>query len=306
MQNYNTARQYYGKFCPARQQQATIFCFYYMPLYNTLMSDISHPLISVAIPVHNGAAYLGEALRSLLAQTYPHWRLTIHDNASTDDTRAVVGTFADPRIRLVKHDQFVPAWDNWNRCLRDVNGDFFQLLCADDFLHSHYFAEKIHLATMPKYADITLFSSNRTLISKSGKPLFTTGFAKNSGVFSRDDIINKMAQNANPIGDPSTGLVRTSAIGIFQFTEQYPFMVDLDFWLHILSHGKMMHTPTNLSYFRVSGNALSSQFFRNYCDSVRFYRKMTKSKLTGWQYYLGFINFTVRALCRHFIYLFNK
>ena len=100
--------------------------------------------IFVAIPVYNGAPYIGQAIQSLISQSYPHWRLTVYDNASTDATREVVQSFSDDRITLAVIDKTVAVWDNWNRCLSEVKSDFFQLLCADDALHPSCFEKKNH------------------------------------------------------------------------------------------------------------------------------------------------------------------
>ena len=47
---------------------------------------------------------LGEAVKSVLAQSYPHWELLVVDDGSTDGTRALVEGFADPRIRYLRND----------------------------------------------------------------------------------------------------------------------------------------------------------------------------------------------------------
>jgi len=61
------------------------------------------PLISVVMPVYNAEQYVGEAIASILAQTYPHWELIIVDDGSTDGSAGVVREFAarDARIRPI-------------------------------------------------------------------------------------------------------------------------------------------------------------------------------------------------------------
>ena len=61
------------------------------------------PTVHLICPVHNGARFLGEFLRSLAAQTHTDWRLWVLDDASRDDSAALVRACAaaDPRVVLL-------------------------------------------------------------------------------------------------------------------------------------------------------------------------------------------------------------
>ncbi len=63
---------------------------------------MKHPKVSILIPFKNTAAYLGECLESILAQTYTNWEVLAIDDQSTDSSEKIVNTFAqsDPRIRV--------------------------------------------------------------------------------------------------------------------------------------------------------------------------------------------------------------
>src|SRR5829696_8769351 len=59
------------------------------------------PAITVLMPAFNAAAFIAEAIRSVLAQDFSDFELLIVDDGSTDDTAAIVQGFSDRRIRLV-------------------------------------------------------------------------------------------------------------------------------------------------------------------------------------------------------------
>ena len=104
---------------------------------------------SVYIPVWNGAQWLPGAIESLLAQTYGDWELVIGDNASTDDAAAVVGAYRDPRIRYHSWSTFAEISENYNRTLLLCQGEWVQVLGADDRLHPtclERMSERIDLA----------------------------------------------------------------------------------------------------------------------------------------------------------------
>ena len=56
--------------------------------------------IAVVIPLYNHAAYIGDAIRSVLAQTRTVDKIVIVDDGSTDDSVEIVRAFAEPRIEL--------------------------------------------------------------------------------------------------------------------------------------------------------------------------------------------------------------
>ena len=55
-------------------------------------------LVSIIIPVHNGAATLGETLDSLYSQSYANLEIIVIDDASVDDTQTVLNAHHDPRF----------------------------------------------------------------------------------------------------------------------------------------------------------------------------------------------------------------
>jgi glycosyltransferase involved in cell wall biosynthesis len=87
--------------------------------------------------VYNGEAFLGEAIDSLLAQTYTDFELIISDNGSTDGTREICLDRAgrDPRIRFFRNDENVGAMKNFNRTVELARGELFKWAAHDD-LHA--------------------------------------------------------------------------------------------------------------------------------------------------------------------------
>ena len=86
--------------------------------------------ISCIIPVYNGAAYLSEALDSILAQTFPVAELILVDDGSTDAT-AVVAAGYSHRVRYIRQDNKGPGSAR-NAGLAVATGEFISFLDADD------------------------------------------------------------------------------------------------------------------------------------------------------------------------------
>jgi hypothetical protein len=96
----------------------------------------SHPSVSVVIPCYNYAAYVGGAIDSALTQAGVDVEVIVVDDASSDDSVAVVGAIAarDPRVRLVEHAVNRGPVDTFNDGLALARGDYVVRLDADDLL----------------------------------------------------------------------------------------------------------------------------------------------------------------------------
>lgn len=97
------------------------------------MTAPARPLVTIAIPTYNRAdGYLPEALAAAVGQTYAPLEILVVDNASTDDTEAVVKTFAHPGLRYVRQSANRGAFPNFVTCLQKAKGTYFLMLHDDD------------------------------------------------------------------------------------------------------------------------------------------------------------------------------
>jgi glycosyltransferase involved in cell wall biosynthesis len=123
----------------------------------------SRPLVSVLIPVHNGADYLDECVDSVVSQTYGSWELLIVDNASTDATReiAAVRAASDPRITLAARDEFIDVVASFNRAFRlmPAAARYCKPLSADDLLLPDCLELMVDLAE--RHPEVGLVSAHR-------------------------------------------------------------------------------------------------------------------------------------------------
>ncbi len=90
--------------------------------------------ISICIPTYNRAGFLKECIESVLMQNYALYELIICDNQSTDDTRSVIESFADTRIKYYYNEQNYGLWGNHNECIKKANHDWILFLHSDEIL----------------------------------------------------------------------------------------------------------------------------------------------------------------------------
>jgi len=92
---------------------------------------MSHqPLVSVIVPTYNCATCIGEAIKSVLSQTYGTFEIIVVDDGSTDDTKAVLAPFASRIKYLYQQNQGQAAARNAG--IRQTRGEFLAFLDADD------------------------------------------------------------------------------------------------------------------------------------------------------------------------------
>lgn len=125
--------------------------------------------ISVIMPAYNVAAYIEEAIRSVIAQTYSAWRLLVLDDGSSDGTVEIVERLAeqDSRITLIRNEENCGAARTRNRGLELCHEGYVAFLDSDDRWHPEKLAVQMDLAAQTG-ADI-LYTSY-AIIDTDGKP----------------------------------------------------------------------------------------------------------------------------------------
>ena len=97
-------------------------------------------LVSIGMPVYNGAQFICNALDSLLSQNYEEFKLIISDNASTDETQEICQEYAarDERIRYYRNPINMGASWNFNRVFDLSSDEYFMWASCDDYWDSKY------------------------------------------------------------------------------------------------------------------------------------------------------------------------
>jgi glycosyltransferase involved in cell wall biosynthesis len=128
------------------------------------------PRVSVGLPVYNGAAYLREALDSLLAQDFEGFEVIVSDNASTDETSEIARDAADrdPRVRYVRNERNLGAAGNYNQLVHLAKAPYFKWAAYDDLLApSHLRRSVATLDAAPE--DVVLCYPRTTIIDGEGR-----------------------------------------------------------------------------------------------------------------------------------------
>lgn len=267
-------------------------------------------LINIVIPTHNGAKTIGRTIQSVLNQTFDDWSLYIIDNASEDNTREIVTAFNDSRIQLIKNPSNIGFEGNWNKALKYSTSKYFKLLPDDDLLHSEALARAIQV--LEDKNDVVLVGSRRLIIDENDRGQLVRGYGKLVGKkVSKKDFIKALVHYAsNPIGEPGSTVVRSSAIGkSFKFNMSIPLFIDVDFYLHVLESGHLYYMNDVLYKFRVWSRSYSvANEKKQKEDYTAFYDKtFTENEfLHSYDRLIYNINFSKNHLLKKFYYSFTR
>jgi glycosyltransferase involved in cell wall biosynthesis len=223
------------------------------------MTTKGNPLLSVVIPVYNGMPYLRDTVESVLPQLTPDMELIVRNNGSSDGTAAYLESLSDSRIRVIHCTETVSAGENWSAVCRLATGSFTKVLCADDTVLPGGLDRQLKAAF--EHPDAALVASRRRVIDETGRVIIRrhglpglTG-TRNGAAATKDAIM----KGNNPFGEPSSTLFRTDALLLeLPFTEEFPYLTDLDMYVKVLRHGSFVGLDTVDATFRLSSTSWSS------------------------------------------------
>ncbi len=170
------------------------------------------PLVCIVIPVYNGEKFIGEAIDSIINQTYSNWECHVINNVSKDRTAEIVQEYtkSDSRVILHNHTDFFPIVNNWNRTVQYVpeNAVYFKMVQADDWIYPNCLEEMVSI--MEKHPSAGICSSYRIdgkIVNCDGLDFYDGQFYDGSKM-----LIRHLKQEIDLTGSITTLLFRLSAL----------------------------------------------------------------------------------------------
>jgi glycosyltransferase involved in cell wall biosynthesis len=97
------------------------------------MKLINNPLVSIVINCYNGEKYLRQSIESILDQSYQNLELIFWDNHSTDQSKNIIKSYDDKRIKYFFSQNHSTLYQARNLALKECKGDFISFLDVDDY-----------------------------------------------------------------------------------------------------------------------------------------------------------------------------
>ncbi len=208
-----------------------------------LLNNNMSPVISVIIPVYNGAQYVTEAISSVLAQTFNDWELIIIDDGSTDETLTLLNQFQDARIKIIsrEHRGLIASL---NEGLALAQGEFIARLDADDICLPYRFEKQLVVFANP---EIALVGSWAYKIDADGQEF---------GVMSYPPAdyhsIKKYFLKHNPFIQSSVMMRRSALQVVGGYSPRFKVAEDYELWSRLLAKFPAVNLTEPLIKYRLN------------------------------------------------------
>ncbi|MBB6732240.1 glycosyltransferase [Cohnella zeiphila] len=200
------------------------------------------PLVSIVIPVYNGANYMREAIDSALAQTYPNIEVIIVNDGSKDEgeTERIALSYGD-RIRYL-HKNNGGVATALNYAIEEMKGDYFSWLSHDDL----YYPQKVE-----KQIEALQNSGNERSIVLSDVDFMETDVVTTQLKLSNMHTVEQLQNSVFPVIE---GLIHGCSLLIHkshfervgQFDESLITTQDYDLWFRMFRYERLLYVPESL------------------------------------------------------------
>lgn len=228
---------------------------------------MSVPRVSVLMTVYNGAVYLREAIKSVLAQTYRDFEFVIVDDGSSDESVRIVRSFEDLRIKLHVAPRNLGQTTALNFGLRLCVGEYVARMDGDDICHPERLARQV--ACLDADSGLGIIGSAVTIIDRCGRTLDFSPQPES------DATIRFVSLTRNPFHHPTVTIRRRVLLehGL-EYDEQFQANQDFELWTRLLPVTRAANLPQALLRYRVHGSNISvKRLAEQQRTSIDFCRK---------------------------------
>ncbi len=219
------------------------------------------PRVSVVIPAYNRESFVGEAIESVLAQTFDDFELLVIDDGSTDRTSDVVRSFRDRRIHLLCHESNRGLPRTRNAGVDAARGDYLAFLDSDDVALPNRLAKQV--AFLDHHPDHAAVGAWIDWMDDRGRPL---GRVKRRPPLPDDVSALRLFRQGI---ENTASMARTAVLRRYRHDERFEVSEDFDLWARVAADRPI----ANLAEVLVLRRAHVQQISKGRDEQTRLYRQ---------------------------------
>ncbi len=236
---------------------------------------MTSPRVSVLMPVYNGEKHLGEAIRSILNQTFSDFEYIIVDDGSTDKSRDIIISFDDPRIKMIINEKNIGLTKSLLKGFEFCQGEFLARMDADDISHPQRFQKQVEF--LDKNPEIGVLGSNVYAIGENSKTRYKINYPENHS------LIKWSLLFSNPMCHPSVSIRKSiiNKFGNYIDSDETKYIEEYNLWSRLVHHTKFCNLNEPLLKLRTSGSKISVQNYIKQVNNSVLMSKQNILELTG-------------------------
>lgn len=219
-------------------------------------------LVSVIMPVYNAEKYIAQALESILNQTYTNIEILIADDASTDNSKHIIDSYNDSRIKRFHNENNLGYLRTCNKLFELVAGNFIAFQDADDWSDLQRIEMIVNFLTDNE--TIAMCGCNFKRLKEN-----STNVISESNYPTNDSSIKKyIVNNKNLPFCGASIIIRKSVLNEIGFYKDFYDRIGyehFDWFMRISEKYELSNIPEKLYYYRYIPNSFSrSDKLHNY------------------------------------------
>ncbi len=211
-------------------------------------------MISIVMPSYNSAAFIREAVDSLISQTYPHFELLVCDDGSSDDTQEIVREMArrDNRIKLIVN-RHGGVSRNCNVGLNEAKFPWIARLDADDVAAPDRL--EIQIRAAERQPEVICWGGRAHLINRQGQMLRGAQLGPVSEV---DYLKMRRSGKVIYILGPTVMFRREEALAVGGYDPRFDGAEDIELLSRLARRGAVRTLPEVLTFYRIHGQSVTA------------------------------------------------
>lgn len=208
-----------------------------------------NPFFTVLMPAYNAAPFLRQAVDSVLAQTFTDFEFLIVNDGSTDETRSILESYTDPRIRL-HHQENQGVIGALNAGLALARGQYIARFDADDICYPQRLA--VQQAYLNAHPECVLLGSAADYIDEDGEFIFEW-----QPVAFEPAALAEAALHTCPFDHPTVAYPRQLALELGGYPQGAIHFEDHLFWMKFFAVGPTANLPEPLIQHRFNPGSVT-------------------------------------------------
>lgn len=219
------------------------------------MMHNNNTIISVGISFYNAEQYLGQAIQSVINQSFSSWELILLDDGSTDKSIDIAKSYAAEDSRISVHSDGCNKGlaKRLNELVSISRGHYFARMDADDIMHQDRLMEQYNY--LQSHPEVNVLGTNAITIDTANNSIGMMIYKEKPS--SIEDVLSHNC------------FIHPSVMGVKQWFVENPYdstavrMEDFNLWLRTIEHSNFYNLQKSLMYYRTNGLPYTKKYIQS-------------------------------------------